>query len=114
MISVLSVFWLYKGKLYGEEDILDGPKVRAYGDYAQLDADHFVIWDKYAKKMGINPWSVEYDRIPRGRILFHIPTHHYIVIGSKKIIDDLNNRKIVMDYYGLPLNTEFRGDEHYG
>lgn len=114
MVSVLSVFWLYKGKLYGEEDILDGPKVTAYGDYAQLNADHWALWDTYAKQMGICSRVVEYDRVPRGRILFHIPTHHYIVIGSSKIINDEQSRRLILDYYGLHRNTEFRGDEHYG
>lgn len=113
MVSVLSVFWFYKDKPYGDEDILEGPNVCAYGDYAQLNSDHFVIWDKYAREMGINPNAVEYDKIPRGRVLFHIPTHHYIVIASSKIINNADIKDKIMTYYGLPLNTEFRGDEHY-
>ena len=114
MISVLGVFWLYKDEVYGEEDILSGSSVISYGDYAQLNVDHFVIWDNYAKKMHLDPKHVSYDRIPRGRVLFHIPTHHYIVIGSKAIVCDEKNKQIVLKYFGLPGNTEFREDDHYG
>lgn len=114
MVSVLGVFWLFKDNVYGDEDILNGSNVISYGDYAQLNSDHYVIWNKYARKMGLNPMTIDYDRVPRGRVLFHIPTHHYIVIGSSKIINDEKSRDIILDYFGLPLNTEFRGDEHYG
>lgn len=114
MVSVLSVFWFYKGKFYGDEDIMGGPKVMTYGDYAQLNADHWQTWDTYAKQMGLNPMRVDYDRVPRGRILFHIPTHHFVVVCNSKIIDDEQSRNLLLDYYGLPLNTDFRKDEHYG
>lgn len=112
MVPVLGVFWLHKGKVYGDEDILQGNKVVTYGDYMQLNCDHFVIWNHYAPMMGLSH-RIEYDRVPRGRVLFHIPTHHYIVIGSKAIVEDEANKNIVLKYFGLPGNTEFRGDIHY-
>lgn len=113
MVSVLSVFWLHNGKVYGDEDIMEGDKVCTYGEYMQLNSDHFLIWDKYAKQMGVNPRYHDYDTVPRGRVLFHIPTHHFIIIGSSKIINSKENRQILLDYFGLPISTEFRGDEHY-
>ena len=112
MISVLSVFWFHNDKFYGEDAVLDSNKVIAFGDYMQIDADHYLIWDKYRKEMKL-PSYVEYDRIPRGRILFHIPTHHFIVIGSKSIVSDLNVQEKLLRWFGLPTNTEFRWDEHY-
>ena len=51
MVPVLGVFWLHKGKVYGDEDILQGNKVVTYGDYMQLNCDHFVIWNHYAPMM---------------------------------------------------------------
>lgn len=114
MVQILSVFWVYRGEVYGDEDILEGDNVCTFGDYMQLNSDHFMIWDKYARRMGINPRTVDYDRVPRGRVLFHIPTHRFIVIGSSKIINDETNRQLLIDYFSLPANTEFRGDEHYG
>lgn len=113
MISLLSVFWLYNNKLYGPEAILSDEHVVVYGDYAQLDEDHFAIWPTVAKKIGLNSRRVEYDQVPRARILFHVPTHHFIVIGCKAIVENEEAQELVRTYYGLPQNTEFRRDEHY-
>lgn len=112
MISVIAVFWYMKDSCYGDEATIDSKNAVAYGDYIQLNSDHFVIWDKYRKSMGL-PSSIDYDRIPRGRILFHIPTHHYIVIGSKAIVQNEDAKHRILQWYGLPSNTEFRWDEHY-
>ena len=112
MVSILAVFWFYKDNFYGQEDVINGKSTIAAGDYMQLDADHFFIWDRYRKRMGLPP-QVDYDEIPRGRILFHILTHRFIVIGSKDIINNEKVRNQLLSYYGLPSNTEFRWDEHY-
>ena len=112
MISVIAVFWYYKEKCYGDEAIIDSKNAVTYGDYIQLNSDHFVIWPKYCKEIGLPP-KTEYDKIPRGRILFHILTHHYIVIGSKAIVQDEAIQQNILQWYGLPRNTEFRWDRHY-
>lgn len=113
MTSVLAVFWYFKDRFYGQEDILDGNSTVAYGEYMQVDADHFAIWDKYRREMGL-PRNLGYTSIPRGRILFHIPTHHFVVVGSKRIVQNEEAKTAVLSYYGLPSNTEFKTDEHYG
>jgi len=114
MITVLSVFWYYKDKFYGVEAPMQSKHAIAYGDYLQLDYDHINIWDKAKRDMGIRDSFVDYIHVPRGRILFHIPTHHYIVIGSKAIINNEKVKDALLRWYNLPANTEFRGDEHYG
>ena len=112
MISVLAVFWYRDKHFYGEESIIGSKQVIAYGDYMQVDVDHYQIWDKYAKQMGLCS-RIPYDKIPRGRVLFHIPTHSYVVVGSKAIVNNNEVKRELLEYYGLPLNTEFRWDEHY-
>lgn len=113
MISVLSVFWYRNHRFYGEESALKSDTTIAYGDYMQVDADHFAIWDKYRKQMGIASSRIEYDAVPRGRILFHIPTHHFVVIGSKAIVDNYAVRSELLEWFNLPSNTEFKHDMHY-
>lgn len=112
MVSVLSTFWYYNGTFYGQEAIIGDPSVLSYGDYMQVDADHFAIWDKYCKQMKL-PSRIPYDSISRGRVLFHIPTHRFIIVGSKAIVENKEVQDKAIGYFGLPANTEFRWDEHY-
>lgn len=111
--STLAVFWYYDTKFYGVEEPIQSKNAVAYGDYIQLDFNHFDIWNKYKSLMGITSPFIEYTDVPRGRILFHIPTHHSIVIGSDKIVKDIKVQDELLHWYKLPRNTEFRGDEHY-
>ena len=109
---LLATFWYYNGKFYGEEDILDGNKTCVYGDYMQVDRDHFATWDKYRKQMGL-PSSIPYDKVPRGRILFKIKTHSFEVVASKAIVLNKDVQQELLTYYNLPANTVFIGDLHY-
>lgn len=112
MVSELAVFWYYKDAFYGPEAFVESKHATQYGDYLQLNTDHFQIWDTYRVSMRL-PCSVEYDTVPRGRILFYIPTHTFIVIGSKAITQQDDVKHKLVEWYGLPANTEFRWDEHY-
>ena len=112
MVSLLAVFWYYKESFYGDELPLNSPNIVTYGEYQQLDSDHFFIWDRYRSKMGL-PRNLSYEAIPRGRVLFHIPTHRFIVVGSKAICNNQDVQEKLIRFYGLPGNTEFRWDEHY-
>ena len=113
MIQMLAVFWYRNGHCFGAEAPIKSKHAVAYGDYVQLDYDHFVIWDAFRKEEQL-PSFMEYDSVPRGRILFHIPTHHYIVIGTSSIVKNKEAKENVKVWYHLPANTEFRSDEHYG
>ena len=112
MDALLGTFWFNKGSFYGQQDVMDGTSTLTYGDYMQVNADHYEIWDKYSKLMGV-PSRLPYDSIPRGRVLFHIPTHRYIVVGSKAIVENEEVKDKCRKYFGLPMTTEFRWDEHY-
>ena len=110
--NLLSVFWYVDGKFIGPEEPLDGNHVVSYGDYLQLDYDHFWIWSKYSNYNHIDP-RLEYDYYPRGRTLFNIKIHKFIVIGDKKIVENPRIQDKLLQYYGLPSTTIFESDEHY-
>ena len=109
--KLLAVFWYINGEFYGHEDTLKGDAVEQFGDYLQLDLDHFAEWPLIRSLYGLP--NVEYDYYPRGRILFNIKLHKFIVIGSKEIVDDPEVQNKVKDFYGLPNTTIFQWDEHY-
>lgn len=108
---LLAVFWYIDGEFFGIEDTLQGDSVIQYGDYLQLDADHFAEWP-FLRSVYNLP-EVDYTYYPRGRILFNIKIHKFIVVGSKEIVEDLQVQRKLLDYYGLPSSTIFEGDEHY-
>lgn len=110
--SKLAVFW-YTGKagneFIGPEASLLSPEMETYGDYMQLPHDHFEIWDQYNT---VGPHA-EYDYYPRGRILFKVTIHKFVVIGDKRIVDDETVRHQLKEHYHLPQTTIFKTDEHY-
>lgn len=109
--SLLAVFW-YTGKGFvGPEDVIDGRYVIQYGDYLQLDKDHFNVWDRY-KRYTDRP-DVEYDYFPRGRILFNAAIHKFVVVTDEKICSNDRIKHELIDWYNLPSTTIFKSDEHY-
>ena len=104
--KLLAVFWYIDGQFVGAEGTLkDGI---LYGDYLQLDDDHFEIWDKFNSDK-----SIEYDYYPRGRIMFNTKIHKFVVVGDCKIVNSYKVKKMLLQYYGLPESTIFEYDEHY-
>ena len=110
--KMLAVFWYVDGQFIGHEDTLKGDSVEQFGDYLQLDLDHFAEWPVI--RMLYNLPNVEYDYYPRGRVMFNTKLHKFIVVGSKEIVDDPEVQAELREYYGLPSTTIFQGDEHYG
>lgn len=109
--SLLSVFWCIDGKFIGADGTLDGDNVMPYGDYLQVDTDHFIIWDKIAKRFG---YTQDYTYYPRGRVMFNTKLHKFVVIADKKISDDPTVQSALCDHYGLDKRAViFETDEHY-
>ena len=104
--KLLAVFWYIDGEFVGTEGTLkDGI---LYGDYLQLDDDHFEIWNRFNSDK-----NIEYDYYPRGRIMFNTKLHKFVVVCDRKIMNNYKIRKLLLNYYGLPITTIFESDEHY-
>lgn len=110
--NLLSIFWYINGEFYGLDSTLKGENVDQYGDYLQINEDHFSIWPKYRKAAGL-PSDTEYDAYPRGRIMFNVKLHKFTVIGTDSLTMNNQMRDKILDYYGLPNTTIFETDEHY-
>lgn len=106
--GILAVFWYVDGKFVGKEDIFDGDSVCQYGDYIQVDLDHFNIWPAYSPSK-----HIEYDYYPRGRVMFNAKIHKFVVVADPKIVNSRDIRDKLLDFYGLPNTTIFESDEHY-
>lgn len=105
--NLLSVFWYVNGEFIGPEDTLKGDSIVSYGDFLQVDKDHFTEWPTYGDS------SVEYDYYPRGRVMFNSKIHKFVVVADPKIIDNPAIREKLREFYGLPVTTIFESDDHY-
>jgi hypothetical protein len=108
----LAVFWYVNGDFIGQEDTLRGSSVQQFGDYSQIDADHFFIWDDY-KNLNPSAYDKDYDYFPRGRVIFDNRLHKFKVVADRKITDNPSIRSELLSHYGLPITTIFEFDEHY-
>ena len=109
--KLLAIFWYADGKFIGPESTLNGKDVIQYGDYLQINKDHFIEWVTY--KDYTKAPEEEYDYYPRGRILFNIKIHKFVVVCDSIIADNKELRDKLISYYGLPSHTIFEEDEHY-
>lgn len=108
----LSTFWYVDGDFIGDEaEISDTSKIVEYGDFIQVDRDHYSIWNK-VKHSHPSTRNKEYDEIPRGRVLFNTKTQRFQVVTSPEMIE--NHKEEIIKWFNLPPNkTDFVEDEHY-
>ena len=110
--NLLSVFWYINGEFYGVDDTLRGEYVGNFGDFLQLNVDHFQIWEDIRRDAKL-PEYVEYDEYPRARIMFNTKIHKFVVIGTESLTLDKSMQDKIRQHYGLPITTIFETDEHY-
>lgn len=108
---LLAIWWLDGDRFIGPVEELDGPRAVQYGDYIQLDADHFEEWPRYAPP---RLRGLEYDVLPRGRVMFNAKIRKFVVVGPAGLVGEPGFQSAIRSEYGLPQTTVFESDEHYG
>lgn len=113
--SCVAVFWCIHGSFVGPEDTIFGNNVVQFGDYLQVNEDHFTVWPSVAKSLKINPRKFDYDYFPRGRVMFNTALHKFVVIGDDKIVDNEDLLDALVRRYSLPSRKGLiiKHDEHY-
>lgn len=111
--NLLSIFWYIDGEFIGIDEELRGEMVEQFGDYLQIDDDHYNIWFDTIVLVYPELSGYEYDDFPRGRIMFDTRLHKFKVVGDEKICNDPTVQEKVRKNYGLPITTVFDTDEHY-
>jgi len=106
----IGIFWIINGKVDGfKEPIENGED---YGNTVQPSCDHFTYWGEFVLRYP-KLKLMEYDEIPRGRVVYDKRKSCFVILSSKEI---LKNRKLIRSicqFYGLGKNVELRWDEHY-
>ncbi len=107
----LAVFW-YTGEpgneFIGPAATLRDPAVAESreGRCLELPYAHAEIWDQY-NEMGPH---VGYRTYPRGRIVFKVMIHKFVVQADGRIVEDAEVRQKLLEHYQLPPTTIFEVD----
>ena len=107
----VGIFWLFDGKLVIDSTPLS--KAEPYGTALTHSRGHDKYWSRLQNK-GAVPAEVEYERPPRGRVVFDERGQRFTLYADKCILSRRDVVGQIMDAMHLPpeKTTEDR-DEHY-
>lgn len=110
----IGVFWVYQGAVFGKARPVSEGQEGVIGLVDSPD-DHVTVWEGpngYGQKFP-ELRSVEYQEIPRGRVLFQRDRSIPLVYLDKS----LNRpavRELIANFFGFDSNTaRWRSDIHY-
>ena len=106
----VGIFWVFKGKLLAATyPLQDGEE---YGDAINGLTDHVKYWPQF-QKLHPELRQLEYQDVPRGRVLFMQPTGKFHVYMDKTL-HSLKNKRALIKKFELPgPSTQFLMDAHY-
>jgi hypothetical protein len=97
-------FSIFDGSMYPIEFGMN------YGQFIIAKEDHYQTWELFKRK-SIIPEHLEYDDLPRGRILFDTELKKYKVLTGKWIIPAIKSS--IINAYHLPIDSIWDTDFHY-
>ena len=105
----VGIFWVYQGQLIeaavplhaGIDD----------GDFINGPFDHMAYWETVRRTIPALR-TVEYDAVPRGRVLYK-KTEGRCVVYMDKVLHREEVKTGIMTYFELPAATLFATDVHY-
>lgn len=107
----VGIFWFHHGELWA--DSVPHTHGEAYGDYINGRNDHASYW-RNLQRISPEFKALEYDEVPRGRVLYSKPENRFVVYGSRQFLQNEAQKAEVLKEFRLPLErVVFRFDEHY-
>jgi hypothetical protein len=107
---LIGIFWIYKGAVIGAT--LPVAEGAVHSEFRVCLLDHVDYWRELQR---LNPElrDLEYEEVPRGRILYELTTKKYRVLLDKVLIKP-RWKQIILKAYRLPARrTYFLPDPHY-
>jgi hypothetical protein len=107
----VGVFWLVGGKLVIDSmPLSDG---EPYGDHLTHPRSHIDVWDQW-RLGGKVPSESEYEKFPRGRVMYNTKTQRFTLLADRCILRDKDVVSRIASELHLPSENMDRGnDEHY-
>jgi len=101
----IGIFWIIDDKLLAKKvELLEIEIVNGFKDSG---LSHFFEWEK----MGFD--IDEYDKFPRGRIVYDVYNDKFLIYAAKEIIMNQKYKDLILTYFQISENYEFIYDEHY-
>jgi len=106
----VGLFWVLKGKLLASAvPLAQGVE---YGDAVHGQDDHVHYWSQL-QRLHPELRQLDYEEVPRGRVLF-IKTTKKFCVYMDKVLHKSTIKAALIKEYSLPKNrTEFMTDPHY-
>ena len=105
----VGIFWVYQGQLIAAavplQDGIDD------GDFINGPFDHLAYWEIVRRTMPALR-TVEYDAVPRGRVLYK-KVEGRCVVYMDKVLHREEVKTGIMTHFELPAATPFLTDIHY-
>jgi hypothetical protein len=107
----VGIFWLFEGRLV--IDAIPVSQAEPYGDNLTYPESHFNFWTG-RQQSGTIPLDVEYDEVPRGRIVYQAKQEHFTLYADKCILKRQDVVQAIMARLNLPAaQTSLSEDLHY-
>jgi hypothetical protein len=110
-VPQVGIVFVYKGKVF-----IDGTPVTEAeslgGQFKIHDRDHYKYWEQL-RGMGAVPADVEYDEVPRGRVVYDTKSRKYTLFLDRCILKNKKLLSRIMAQMSLPFETETSTDDHY-
>lgn len=106
----VGIFWFWRG-----QPVVDGTPVsesKSYGKMIMYTGDHAHFW--YAlQRNNLVPRDVEYDEIPRGRVVYDTASRTFTMYADRCILKDKGAVDRLKSAFGIPASTATSTDPHY-
>jgi hypothetical protein len=108
---MVGIFWLFQRRLVIDCAALCSAE--SYGDCATHPRGHFPYWTML-QKSGQVPMDVDYEELPRGRVVFDKHRDRFVLLADPCILNRSELVKRIISRLRLPLeNTDIDRDPHY-
>jgi len=106
----VGIFWLLNGRLLIDKSPLN--EAEPYGNHLTHPRSHIKVWEKYQRD-GKVPLEMEYEQLPRGRVMFYTATKSFMILADTCILGRRNLISKILRELHLPKNTKTGTDSHY-
>lgn len=115
-VGQVGIFWIVGRSLPETDDCIIRESIpythgEEYGDFVNGWSAHVDFWEVVRR---VCVTELEYDQVPRGRVVYSKRDNTFIVYGSKAFVADERQWRRILELFNLPEDrTRIRSDEHY-
>ncbi len=110
-VPEVGIIFLVKGKPFIDSVLVT--EAEGHAHFKIHSRDHYQYWGQL-QGMGAVPKDMEYDEVPRGRVVYNTATRKYTLFLDRCILKNKRLVSRIIAQMNLPLeNAETDTDSHY-